>query len=47
MNEIDFEAQAGAALEALERALENAGEDLDYELKAGGILEIESPSTFT
>ena len=41
MNEIDFEAQAGAALEALERALENAGEDLDYELKAGGILEIE------
>jgi len=41
MNEIDFEAQAGTALEALERALENAGEDLDYELKAGGILEIE------
>lgn len=41
MNEIDFEAQAGTALEALERALENAGDDLDYELKAGGILEIE------
>ena len=41
MNEIDFEARASTALEALERALENAGEDLDYELKAGGILEIE------
>ncbi|HEU5176744.1 MAG TPA: iron donor protein CyaY [Burkholderiales bacterium] len=41
MNETDFEAQAGATLEALERALENCGEDLDFELKAGGILEIE------
>ena len=41
MNETDFEARAGATLEALERALENCGEDLDFELKAGGILEIE------
>ena len=41
MNETDFEAQAGATLEALERALENCGEDLDFELKAGGILELE------
>ena len=41
MNETDFEAQASATLEALERALENCGEDLDFELKAGGILEIE------
>ena len=41
MNETDFEAQAGATLEALERALESCGEDLDFELKAGGILEIE------
>ena len=41
MNETDFEVQAGATLEALERALENCGEDLDFELKAGGILEIE------
>ena len=41
MNETDFEAQAGATLETLERALENCGEDLDFELKAGGILEIE------
>ena len=41
MNESDFEAQAGATLAALERALEKCGEDLDFELKAGGILEIE------
>lgn len=41
MNEIDFEARATAALAALERALENCGEDLDFELKAGGIVEIE------
>ena len=41
MNETDFEAQASATLEALEQALENCGEDLDFELKAGGILEIE------
>jgi len=41
MNEIDFEAQATTALEALEQALENAGEGFDYERKPGGILEIE------
>jgi CyaY protein len=41
MDETDFEAQAGATLETLERALENCGEDLDFELKAGGIVEIE------
>jgi CyaY protein len=41
MNDTDFEAQASAALQALEQALENCGEDLDFELKAGGILEIE------
>src|SRR5829696_6339748 len=41
MNESDFEAQAGATLTALERALENCGEELDFELKDGGILEIE------
>jgi len=39
MDEAEFDAQATAALEALERALE--GTDLDFELKAGGILEIE------
>ena len=41
MNETDFEAQASATLEALEQALENCGDDLDFELKAGGIVEIE------
>jgi CyaY protein len=41
MNETDFDAQATTTLKALEQALENCGEDLDFELKAGGILEIE------
>ena len=41
MNESDFEAQASATLTALERALEDCGEDLDFELKGGGILELE------
>jgi len=41
MNEIDFEGQATTTLEALEQALENCGDDLDFELKAGGIVEIE------
>jgi len=41
MNEPDFDAQATATLDALEQALENCGEELDFELKAGGILEIE------
>ncbi|HWM45141.1 MAG TPA: iron donor protein CyaY [Burkholderiales bacterium] len=39
MNEREFEAQAAAALEALEQALERT--ELDFELKEGGILEIE------
>jgi len=41
MNENDFEALAGAALERLESALEAKADDVDFELKAGGILEIE------
>ena len=41
MNDADFDAQASATLEALERALENCGEELDFELKPGGIVEIE------
>jgi CyaY protein len=45
MNESEFEALAGAALEAIERALESvadaSGVNLDFELKEGGILEIE------
>jgi CyaY protein len=39
MNETEFEAAANAALEALERSLEATG--LDFELKPGGIVEIE------
>jgi iron-sulfur cluster assembly protein CyaY len=41
MDETDFDAQATTTLGALEQALENCGEELDFELKAGGILEIE------
>jgi CyaY protein len=39
MDERVFEAQAAAALEALEQALEAT--ELDFELKPGGVLEIE------
>jgi CyaY protein len=39
MNESDFDAQAGAALEALERALEQA--ELDFERKGDGVVEVE------
>jgi CyaY protein len=39
MDESEFEAAADAALEAIERALESL--DLDFELKGGGVLEIE------
>jgi CyaY protein len=39
MSESQFEAAAQAALERLERALEQT--DLDFELKPGGVLEIE------
>jgi CyaY protein len=39
MNEAEFEAQASAALEALEQALEAS--EVDFELKDGGVLEIE------
>ncbi|HSA71325.1 MAG TPA: iron donor protein CyaY [Burkholderiales bacterium] len=41
MDESEFEARAAAALEAIERALEGAGVEADFELKGGGILEIE------
>jgi CyaY protein len=41
MNETEFEALAGAALEKIEHALEASGVEADFELKAGGILEIE------
>jgi CyaY protein len=39
MSESEFEATADAALERLERALGET--DLDFELKPGGVLEIE------
>ena len=41
MNESEFEALAGIALEKIERALEASGVEADFELKAGGVLEIE------
>jgi CyaY protein len=41
MNETDFEALAGAALERVERALEASGVEADFELAEGGVLEIE------
>jgi len=39
MNESDFEAQAGRALQTLEQALET--EEIDFELKGDGVLELE------
>ena len=41
MNETEFEALAGQALERVERALEASGVDADFELKEGGVLEVE------
>lgn len=41
MDEREFETRAGEALAALEQALEAAELDVDFELKEGGILEIE------
>jgi CyaY protein len=41
MNETEFHALAGQALARVEAALEASGVDADFELKEGGILEIE------
>ena len=41
MDERQFEALAGAALERIERALEESGLDADVEMKEGGVLEVE------
>jgi CyaY protein len=41
MNETEFDALAGEALQRIERALEASGVDADYELKEGGVLEVE------
>src|ERR671919_29732 len=41
MEETEFAAAAGRALERIEAALEECGVDADLELKEGGVLEIE------
>jgi CyaY protein len=41
MDEQQFEALATHALQRVERAVEASGIDADYELKEGGILELE------
>jgi CyaY protein len=41
MNETEFARLAGLALEEIERRLEACSADLDFELAAGGVLEIE------
>lgn len=41
MDDKEFAQQAGVVLAAIEQALEDCGADLDFELAAGGILEIE------
>ena len=41
MDESEFEARAEEALQRLERALEASGVEADWELKEGGVLEIE------
>ena len=40
MEESEFEALAGEALAKIEQRLEASGADIDYELQAGGILEV-------
>lgn len=41
MNETEFAALADETLARIERGLEASGADLDFELAAGGVLEIE------
>lgn len=41
MNDTEFEALSTQALEGIERALEASGVDADFELKEGGVLEVE------
>ena len=41
MNEAEFERLASAALQEIERRLETCAVDLDFELKEGGVLEVE------
>lgn len=41
MEETEFDALAKVALERIEHALDGCGADIDYELQAGGVLELE------
>ena len=41
MTDADFDLLAAAALGQIERALEASGADADFELKEGGVLELE------
>lgn len=41
MDEAEFNALADATLRRIEQALDESGADLDYEVKAGGVLELE------
>jgi iron-sulfur cluster assembly protein CyaY len=41
MTESEFNSIADAVLERISRALEESGADCDWELKAGGVLELE------
>ena len=41
MDEAQFNALAQATLDAIERALDACGADVDYEVKPGGVLELE------
>jgi len=41
MNDTEFAALAGVALDRIERGLEECNADLDFQLAAGGVLEIE------
>jgi CyaY protein len=41
MDDTNFEALATAALDRIEAGLEASGADLDFEMKPGGVLEIE------
>jgi CyaY protein len=41
MNEAEFDRMAGEALQAIEQRLEASGVDADFELKDGGVLEVE------
>jgi CyaY protein len=41
MNDTEFQALSGQALQRIERALEASGIDADCELKEGGVLEVE------